>query len=323
MIQRGQLVFISLLAVVGCAQCDRGAADRPTHVFQWAIGHKDDKEKEKAEAKSSEGEPKPDEGDKSEVNPEAPDEKPKSKRDEPLRTDRPDFLESPATVGRGVVQLESGYSFSGLHDPGARTRGHSYPELLGRVGLFADWFEFRIGQNFSSTSSSGPAGTMELTGAEDLYLGTKLALTEQKKFLPETGLIIQMTVPTGHPELSAGQVLPGVNWVMNWDIIKDRLSLGAGVQINRAIDDFGQVYIEWASAVSASYTLTKRLGAYTEWFAIYPDGAGGAEAGSQHYFDAGLTFRVTNNFQLDARGGVGLNERADHYFFGAGLAFRR
>src|SRR4051794_9645363 len=31
--------------------------------------------------------------------------------DEPLEADRPDFTESPKTVGQGVVQLETGYTF--------------------------------------------------------------------------------------------------------------------------------------------------------------------------------------------------------------------
>ncbi len=32
--------------------------------------------------------------------------------DKPLETDRPDFTESPKTVGRGVVQLEGGYTYT-------------------------------------------------------------------------------------------------------------------------------------------------------------------------------------------------------------------
>jgi hypothetical protein len=31
--------------------------------------------------------------------------------DEPLASDRPDFTESSSTVGRGIWQLESGYTF--------------------------------------------------------------------------------------------------------------------------------------------------------------------------------------------------------------------
>ena len=39
--------------------------------------------------------------------------------------------------------------------------------------------------------------------------------------------------------------------------------------------------------------------------------------------DGGFTFLVNNNFQLDVRAGVGLNEAADDYFVGTGFAVRR
>jgi hypothetical protein len=43
---------------------------------------------------------------------------------------------------------------------------------------------------------------------------------------------------------------------------------------------------------------------------------------TQHYFDAGFVLSVTNNLQLDIRGGKGLSENAIDYFTGAGVAVR-
>src|SRR5215207_9327340 len=71
-----------------------------------------------------------------------------SKLDEPLVTDRPDFTESPATVGQGVVQLETGYTFTTDSAGGLRTTNHSFPESLWRIGMLADWLEFRIVWNY-------------------------------------------------------------------------------------------------------------------------------------------------------------------------------
>ena len=51
--------------------------------------------------------------------------KTKSKLDEPLVTDRPDFTESSTTVGQGVVQLEMGYTFTG-DSSGRRAHGQSF-----------------------------------------------------------------------------------------------------------------------------------------------------------------------------------------------------
>src|SRR5262245_50962396 len=61
----------------------------------------------------------------------------------PLNTDRPDFTESPKTVGQGVFQVEGGYTFTRDAEGNTKTTDHSFPETLYRMGMFADWFEFR------------------------------------------------------------------------------------------------------------------------------------------------------------------------------------
>ena len=68
---------------------------------------------------------------------------------EPLVTDRPDFTESTVTVGRGVMQLECGYTFTADDEAGVRTNNHSFPETLLRVGMLAEWFELRFDWNYA------------------------------------------------------------------------------------------------------------------------------------------------------------------------------
>ena len=117
---------------------------------------------------------------------------------EPLVTDRPDFTESSVTVGMGVVQIESGYTFTYDDHEDGKVSEHSYPETLFRVGMLAEWFELRLGWNYGDSAETVFGGSdQNLSGAEDLYVGSKFALTPQSDCLPETGLILQMTVPTG------------------------------------------------------------------------------------------------------------------------------
>jgi hypothetical protein len=59
---------------------------------------------------------------------------------------------------------------------------------------------------------------------------------------------------------------------------------------------------------------------YTEFFSLMPSGASTAKP--EHYFDGGFTFSVTNNLQLDVRGGSGLNAAANDYFIGSGAVVR-
>lgn len=234
---------------------------------------------------------------------------------EPLVTDRPDFTEASSTVGRGVGQLEFGYTFTVDNDGASTTRSHSVPEILFRYGIIDDWLELRLGGNYAHQSVSG----LTAAGGEDLYLGAKLGLTPQDGFLPEMALIPQMTVPTGHSAFTAGEVLPGMNWIYGWEI-NDIVSTAGSTQFNRAMDGTGNAYTEWAQSWTIGYSLTDRVGAYTEWFAFFPHSADAAKP--QHYFDGGMTYLISSDVPWDLRAGLGLNDAADDFFVGTGLSIR-
>ena len=69
---------------------------------------------------------------------------------------------------KGTPYLDAGSSHAGIsnagfvravfHDTfgGSRTNGHSYPESLLRIGVLAEWFELRIGQNFGNVRTTVP-----------------------------------------------------------------------------------------------------------------------------------------------------------------------
>ena len=238
--------------------------------------------------------------------------------DEPLASDRPDFTEASVTVGRGVRQLEMGYTY--FSDSPSNFSQHSFPEFLFRYGVFAEWLELRVGWNYgSATEGLGPLrGTV--SGAEDLYLGLKLGLTPQDGSLPEMALVPQMTVPTGHPSFTAGDVLPGLNWLYGWDI-SEFLSFAGSTQANVEIEEANDgKFVEFAQSLTIGYTLAEKVGAYTEWFMLTPIGAPSVR--TEHYLDGGLTYRVTNNLQLDIRAGKGVSGASIDYFLGTGAVVR-
>jgi hypothetical protein len=239
-------------------------------------------------------------------------------RDEPLISDRPDFTEASTTVGQGVVQLETGYTYTHDGSGGSRTTSHSFPEALFRIGMFADWFELRIAYTHGAELSS-LSGAPPITGRSDeLYLGAKIALTLQQGFLPEMAIIPQMTVPLAG-DTSFAQTTPGMNWLYGWQL-SEHIGTGGSTQLNKALDADGSVFYELAQSWTVNFQLTEQLGCYTEWYAFFPSGA--AFAQPQHYFDGGFTFLASNDWQLDIRAGVGLNEAAADYFVGTGLVRR-
>lgn len=237
--------------------------------------------------------------------------------DEPLVTDRPDFTEASSTVGNGVLQLEMGYTFT--KDNEGDLRGHSWGEPLFRYGMFADWFEWRLAV-FPVTERVTDSGVRDSTsGLEDVYFGAKIGLTPQEGILPEMAVMPQMTIPTGSNAFTSDEVQPGVNWLYSWGLCDDT-SLAGSTQFNRAIDDSGQAYTEWAQSLAVGLSLTEDIGAYTEWYALFPTSAETAKP--EHYLNGGFTYLVNNDLQWDFRVGFGLNDAADDFFTGFGLSMR-
>lgn len=237
--------------------------------------------------------------------------------DEPLITDRPDFTESSSTVGRGVAQLELGYTYAYDTENGQGTRDQSIGQPLLRYGIFAEWLEFRIGL---APVEQQVAGSPSDQGIEDMYLGFKIGLTPQEGIRPEMALIPQATVPTGTGGFEGDEMLPGVNWVYSWEI-NDWLGIAGSSQGNRALDEVtNESYWEFAQSVTAAFGLTDELGFYTEWYAFFPSSADTARV--EHYLNGGFTYLINNDVQFDISAGVGMNEAASDYFLGTGLSIR-
>jgi hypothetical protein len=239
---------------------------------------------------------------------------------EPLVTDRPDFTEASVTVGRGVVQLETGYTYIYDSEGGDSTSSHSFPESLLRIGMFAEWFEWRVDWNYGVENTNIAGDEDSADGAEDLGLGIKLALTPQECLLPETAIIFQMSVPTGSSGFSSDEVLPGFNYLYGWDI-NDDWATGGSTGLNATTDDETlDSYMEFSQSWTVNYSWNDRVGSYTEWFMFAPTSADTNKP--EQYFNGGCTVLINNDLQWDIRAGVGLNDAADDLFGGSGLSFR-
>lgn len=237
-------------------------------------------------------------------------------------TDRPHFSEASSLVGLGTVQIETGYSIFQDRAAGTKVTTYSFPEPLLRVGMFAEWFEFRLAYNYLIEKTTQATGARtRLSGSDDLYIGAKLALAEQAGIFPELAIFPQMRVPTGARVFTAEEPLPGFNLAYSW-VINPFIELECNTQLNRRRDDADHFYTEFIQTANIEYELADRLGAFTEWFCFVPSGA--LVAHTQHYFHAGFVFFPTLNIQLDAHAAVGLNAAADNLAFtGVGFSWRR
>ena len=163
---------------------------------------------------------------------------PRTKRTEPLITDRPDFTESAVSVSPGGFQLETGYTFSGVE----REKTHSFGEVLLRVGV-AERLELRFGFNSYSRVRTGSG---KLTGLEDTSFGLKLELVEGDPGTgvdrPDVAVLVSTSLPTGSDAFSADGLQPSVAVALAWDLTES-LALGSNLGYSM-LRDGGETFDE-------------------------------------------------------------------------------
>ena len=267
-----------------------------------------------------------DEGDKEKQGAENRDEgnndEEKKEKDEPLESDRPDFTNTPTTVGYRRFQIESGYTYT-LAIRGDPTHdAHDLPELLVRYGV-AERLELRVvwdeGMVFDRYTDRTSGRVVTENGSTDVDFGFKYAISKQDKCRPQSGIQVEISAPVGASGQSSRQVDPFINYLYSWELTK-KLSLSCstgGLWTAESGDHFSRL----SQSASVEYELTEKLHVFNEWYAFFRRDA--SDNRPQHYYDAGLTYLVTPNFQLDWRAGLGLNDAADGFFTGCGLTIRR
>lgn len=238
----------------------------------------------------------------------------------PLITDRPDVTESSEVVGRGLVQVEMGYSFFRFEDGDARLDLSAFPGTLVRVGLH-DRVELRVEwAGYLSESLDSGLSSREDSGWGNAALGAKIKLREEKGAAPELSLLVDAIIPSGSKSFRAERIDPAIRFAGS-HTLSERLGLGYNV-------GFGALTIEEDSgdtdtlglgrySLALGIGLSERWGTFVEVFGFMPTTGGPA-----HSLDSGLTYLVTRNVQLDISGGLGLNDRAEDWFVGAGISFR-
>ena len=242
---------------------------------------------------------------------------------ETINTDRPDFSNSPTTVGRGRIQLETGYTFTYDRNASRQVYNHSVPEALLRIGMFNDWFEWRFQDNFDYQRTRSQGVSTIDRGGEDFLAGFKVTFAEQAGCLPKTGLIVEINFPTGSAAFGSRDVEPTITFAYNWEIIEDLLSLTGNSIIGRREDDDDiGAYFQVAQSFSMELDWTERLSSFSEFFIIAPHSSTSPTVVPTYNYQAGFLYLVTNNFQLDIRAGLGLNDPADDFFTGAGVSYR-
>ena len=231
-----------------------------------------------------------------------------------ISTDRPDQSESPYLMDKGFFQIEAGVVSE--HDEpvkDVKTSSLSAPSVLLRYGI-AKNVELRAGieVNNSKTTISGTS-TSE-SGMGPIMAGTKIKLFTEKGSMPETALLLSVSIP--FKENSAFQsdyIGTEFRFAMTNSLGK-RFSLSYNIGGEFGSGEPGATGL-YTIALGAS--LVKKLSGFVELYGFMPQ-----KTSPDHRFDAGLTYLILKNVQVDLAFGFGISERSPDYFIGGGVSVR-
>lgn len=233
---------------------------------------------------------------------------------EALVTDRPDATEASSTVGKGVLQFETGGLYESFEENNIKSENYTYNTMLIRYGIL-DNLEFRLGWDFVEgvTTVNGNKLDNVTSGLSPLLLGMKLDIAEEKGCMPEIALI-------GHvfPVFSASEdyrpEYTGVDFRFSLShTLSEKSSLGynIGAQWVNDSPEAAAIY-----TLAYGYSFTDKFGMYAEVYGDFPE-----DSSANHYWDAGLTYLVNNDLQLDAYVGTSITEGQD-LLLGLGFSYR-
>lgn len=227
----------------------------------------------------------------------------------PIITDRPDQTEASATVPKGFFQIETGAMVETDKNAGVKFQAITYNTTLLKYGL-TDRFELRIIQEYAKSKIDGISVA---NGAGPISLGTKIAMLEEKGMLPQMSFMAHITQRTGTSEYKPSHVVPDFRFLFAHTLSdKFALSYNLGAEWNGEDAAITRVY-----TLSLAMGLADKLGCFFEVYGFMPD-----DAKNDHRFDAGVTYLLRNNFQLDVSGGFGLTENAPDHFLSGGISWR-
>ncbi len=219
-------------------------------------------------------------------------------------TDRPDQTESPNTLNKGALQIESGYlSLKDRENKKSKTRNLA-PTNLFRYGL-TNIIELRLLAQFENQESD----QTKISGISDIELGVKLKILKNENINNEISFLSTIIIPSASNDLSLNSF-----GISNRMIFSHTLSSKTGLGYNLGYDYLGSGKGNLTYTLAIGTSLTEKLGFFMEPFGEIID--------LNNFilnFDSGFTYLLKENFQLDCSYGMGINNKMN--FFSLGISW--
>jgi len=240
--------------------------------------------------------------------------------DDAIASDRPDFVDSSAVVGKHRFQIETGVATERDKADGMRDREDSTPLLL-RYGVSDDW-ELRLETDgrLRATSDDLAAGSRSrVIGYADVSVGAKWHVRDAAGAWPALGLVGSWDLDTGSRPLRAQGKGGTLRLGAEWDLPGD-LNLGLVQGLAWQHRDDGQRFISALFGIALEKSWNERFSTFIEYSARQI--ARARDGGSVSTFDIGAGWLLGKSVRLDTALSRGINRNAPDWNWTAGVSLR-
>ena len=239
--------------------------------------------------------------------------------DDSIVTDRPDFVESSDTVGKGRFQIETSAAIERDKVDGAESQTWTTPTLL-RFGVRED-LELRLeSDGYTNARTDFTAGgSVTERGYQDLDVGAKWHMRDQAGALPSVGWLFHLTLDTGSSAFRGEDVRPSLRAVMEWDL-GGPFGLGIMPGLVYDKDENGDRFTAGILGAVLGYEVNERT-------RVFAEIAASQIASEQHggdivTYDFGIAYLITNLVQVDTAVAIGANDNTPDASWTVGLSMK-
>jgi hypothetical protein len=237
-----------------------------------------------------------------------------------MNSDRPDVTESPYTVDPGHLQAELSFVEYSYDRADGHSDGFSVLPTELRLGLTANTEVELLLNPYQNVFTQSPAGNQRVQGFGDTLLRAKINFWGNDGGDTAFGVIPYVKFPTAREEVGDGRYEGGLILPFAINLPKD-FDLGMMVEIDVARNKNNTGYgSDWVYSATLGHPIVKNLAAYVEFVGIAPSRLGFS---FRAFADTGLTYKVTENLELDGGVNVALSRSANDALFFVGMTMRR
>lgn len=202
-----------------------------------------------------------------------------------------------------MVQVETGFDYY------RRTSGEIYflPVSLLRTGLSSNT-ELRLTMLYVMDKT----GSQKQQGFSPITVGIKTHIIEQRDWIPETDILVDLIFPIGNSDLQPERVGHDVLLLFQNDI-SSKLALNYNVGL--IWNGFNSESLFTAS-FCVNYLPSDKLGLFAEYYDFI------RSSSQEHGIDGGLTILLSRLIQADISAGISWISGRQNHFVSSGISFR-